>query len=117
MTNHIVASPKSNGQAPLTPAQLEARSRGGQAVAKKYAPLHPCPRCGKIYPIATPWHTWLGHLGLHGLADKYFGGDITAAQRRLRNNGLARQDPAPWNGAWPKYRSVKEGVNGCHRIS
>jgi hypothetical protein len=51
---------------------------------------------------------WLGHLGLHGLADKYFDGDIKAAQTRLRRNGLARQDPAPWNGAWPKYKPVTD---------
>ena len=30
-----------------------------------------------------------------------------AAQTRLRNNGLARQDPMPYNGAWPKYKSIK----------
>jgi hypothetical protein len=48
------------------------------------------------------------HLGLHGLADKYFDGDIDAAQRRLRQNEIAGQDPAPWNGAFPKYRRVTE---------
>lgn len=86
----------------LTPQQL-----GGLAVAKKHAPLK-CPRCGKEYPFATPWHSYLGHLGLHGLADNHFGGDIKAAQRRLQRNGLARQDPAPWNGAWPKYKPIFE---------
>jgi hypothetical protein len=54
------------------------------------------------------WHSYLGHLGLHGLADRHFGGDIEAAQRQLRRNGLARQDPAPWNGAMPEYRPVTE---------
>lgn len=81
------------------------QSLGGQAVAEKHAPLS-CLRCGKQYPFATPWHVYLGHLGLHGLADKYFGGDLKAAQRRLRNNGLARQDPAPWNRAWPTYQPI-----------
>jgi hypothetical protein len=52
--------------------------------------------------------TWLGHLGLHGLADKYFDGDIQTAQKRLRENGLARQDPMSYNNAWPKYTPVKE---------
>lgn len=85
-----------------TPQQL-----GGLAVAKKHAPPR-CPKCGKEYPFATPWHVYLGHLGLHGLADKYFGGDIKAAQCRLRNNGLASYDPAPWNGAWPRYKPVWE---------
>ena len=67
-----------------------------------------CPRCGKPFPFCTPWHSYLGHLGLHGLAEKYFDGDIEAAQKRLRQNGLARQDPMPYNGAWPKYKPVTE---------
>lgn len=83
------------------------QSAGGKAVAQKYAPPEPCPRCGKVYPFQTSWMTWIGHLGLHGLADKYFEGDIKAAQKRLRNNGLARQDPAEWNGAWPKYQPIR----------
>lgn len=91
---------------------MSPQSIGGRAVAKKYAPLHPCPRCGKVYPVCTPWHVWLGHMGLHGLADKYFGGDIKAAQKRLQQNGLARQEEgASWsNGAWGHYRPVKETV-------
>lgn len=87
------------------PAKPSPQSLGGQAVAKKEAPLT-CPYCGKIFDFATPWHSYLGHLGLHGLANRYFGGDLQACQKRLRENGLARQDPAPWNGAWPKYRPV-----------
>ncbi|GIK42410.1 MAG: hypothetical protein BroJett011_62430 [Chloroflexota bacterium] len=86
------------------------RSKGGQAAAQKYAPTAPCPRCGKVYPFLTPWLAWLGHLGLHGLADRYFGGDIRAAQRRLGENGRARQEQdASWqNGASPTYRPVTE---------
>jgi len=85
------------------------QSPGGKAVAKKHAPSQ-CSRCGKSYPFATPWHVYLGHLGLHGLADKYFGGDIQAAQKRLRENGLARQEEGTsWgNGAWPLYRPIRE---------
>ena len=85
------------------------QSAGGKAVAQKEAPSR-CPRCKKEFPFCTPWHVYLGHLGLHGLADKYFGGDIQAAQKRLRQNGLARQTKgATWdNGAWPKYRPVTE---------
>lgn len=86
----------------MTPQQL-----GGQALARKEAPLS-CPRCGKEFPFAHPYMAYLGHLGLHGLADRYFGGDIKAAQKRLRENGIARQDPAPWNGAFPPYRPVTE---------
>jgi hypothetical protein len=82
------------------------QSLGGLAVAKKEAPGY-CPRCGKEFPFCTEWHSYLGHLGLHGLADRYFNGDIKAAQKRLRQNGLARQDPAPWNNAWPKYQPIR----------
>ncbi|GIK42385.1 MAG: hypothetical protein BroJett011_62180 [Chloroflexota bacterium] len=89
----------------LTPQQL-----GGKAVAQKYAPTHPCPRCGKLYPFLTPWMAWIGHQGLHALADKFFGGDIKAAQKRLRDNGRARQEEsATWqNGASPKYRPIRQ---------
>lgn len=87
------------------------QSAGGKAVAQKFAPPTPCPRCGKVYPFQTSWMTWLGHLGLHGLANKYFSGDIEAAQKRLRQNGLAKQkEGASWeNGAFPPYQPVKEG--------
>ena len=85
----------------------EIRSAGGKAVAKKYAPPY-CPKCNKEFVWCTPWHSYLGHLALHSLADRYFGGDMRAAQKRLRENGLARQDPAPWNNAWPKYKPIQE---------
>jgi hypothetical protein len=55
---------------------------------------------GRVY------HSYLGHLGLHGLADRYFEGDIAEAQRRLRENDLARQDPFRANGAWKPYRRI-----------
>lgn len=78
---------------------------GGRAVAEKLPPAY-CPRCHRPIEWGSTWHQFLGHLGLHGLADKYFGGDIQAAQQRLRENGLARQDPAPWNGAFKPYQPV-----------
>ncbi len=80
---------------------------GGRAVKDKTPPDH-CLRCGQSM-IGRTWHSYLGHLGLHGLADNHFCGDLKAAQKRLRNNGLARQDPAPWNGAWPRYIAVTTG--------
>jgi hypothetical protein len=43
---------------------------------------------------------------LHGLADAHFNGDLEAAQKRLRENGLARQDAAPGNGAFAEYRPI-----------
>ena len=83
------------------------QSKGGHAVAKKYPPAY-CPRCGKEIMWGTTWHSYLGHLGLHGLADNHFGGDIEAAQKRLRENGIARQEEgASWsNGAFPPYRPI-----------
>jgi hypothetical protein len=78
---------------------------GGLAVKGKVPPGR-CPRCGQSM-AGRSWHSYLGHLGLHGLADNHFGGDIEAAQRRLRQNGLARQDPAPWNGAYPRYQPIE----------
>ncbi len=80
------------------------QSLGGQAVINKAVPDR-CPFCrrsmqGRVY------HSYLGHLGLHGLANKYFEGDIHAAQKRLRENGRARMDPAPWNGAWKQYQPI-----------
>jgi hypothetical protein len=80
---------------------------GGLALKDKEAPLS-CPRCGKQFRFCESWFVYLGHLGLHGLADKHFGGDIQAAQKRLRENGLARQEAgASWqNGAFKPYRKI-----------
>jgi hypothetical protein len=86
----------------MTPQQL-----GGKAVAAKQPPAY-CPRCHKPIEFGTTWHQYLGHLGLHGLADSCFNGDIAACQKHLRDNGLARQDPMPYNNAWPKYKPVME---------
>jgi len=77
------------------------QSLGGKAVIGKSAP-EVCPRC-EASMSGRSWHSFLGHLGLHGLADKYFEGDISRAQKQLRENGLARQDPFPGNGAWRPY--------------
>lgn len=85
----------------------DVQSLGGKALLDKQPPLN-CPKCNKPIMFGTNWHQYLGHLSLHRLAEKYFGGDLAALQRRLQQNGLARQDPTPWNGAWPKYKSIKE---------
>jgi hypothetical protein len=89
-------------------------SLGGKAVAQKAAPAE-CPRCGKNMQ-GRPYHSYLGHLGLHGLADHHFNGDITAAQKRLRENGRARQDPFPGNGAWAPYRPIVDLGKEVDRI-
>jgi len=81
---------------------------GGKAVVNK-TPPDVCPRCGQSM-AGRSWHSYLGHLGLHGLADNWFCGDLEMAQRQLRRNGLARQDPMPGNGGWPAYRPVTEGA-------
>lgn len=90
----------------LAIGRKQGASAGGQAVKDKLPP-ETCLHCGQRME-GRKWHSYLGHLGLHGLADRYFGGDIQAAQQRLRKNGLAIQDPAPWNGAWSKYRPITE---------
>ena len=77
---------------------------GGKAVAKKTPPPS-CPRCGQCMR-GRVWHSYLGHLGLHGLADNHFESDLQAAQKRLRENGIARGDPMPWNGAFKPYRPI-----------
>jgi len=74
---------------------------GGQAVIGKAVPDR-CPRCSQSM-CGRVWHSYLGHLGLHGLADRYFEGDIASTQKRLRENGWARMDPFPGNGAWRRY--------------
>ena len=80
-------------------------SLGGKAIKSLSVPAA-CPRCGASMQ-GRVYHSFLGHLGLHGLADKYFNGDIHAAQKRLRENGVARQDPFPGNGAWKPYQPVQ----------
>ena len=87
--------------------RLKGARTGGRAVsAKTPPPVCTHPDCN-LSMEGRSWHSYLGHLGLHGLADNWFDGDLEAAQRRLRNNGLARQDAAPWNGAMPEYRPVE----------
>ena len=49
---------------------------GGRAVKNKQPP-ECCLRCGQSM-TGRKWHSYLGHLGLHGLADKYFEADIKA---------------------------------------
>lgn len=82
---------------------------GGQAVIGKAVPAR-CPRCGQSMQ-GRVYHSFLGHLGLHGLADKYFEGDLQATQRRLQENGRARQDPFPTNGAWKRYQPIQVKVH------
>jgi hypothetical protein len=90
----------------MTTITKKFHSLGGKAVINKSAP-EKCPRCDASMQ-GRCWHSYLGHLGLHGLADKYFGGNIEAAQKRLQRNGLARQDPFKGNGAWKPYVPVQE---------
>ena len=89
--------------------QLSPQQKGGRAVAQKYAPPY-CPRCGKEFVFCAPWMAYLGHLRMHQIADRHFGGDLQAAQKRLRENGLARQEEkASWsNGAFRPYRPIAQ---------
>lgn len=76
---------------------------GGAAVAK-LTPPDRCPLCDR--EIRGNWYAYLGHLGLHGMADNHFGGDLIAAQKHIRQNGLAAQDPFPTNQAWPQHKPL-----------
>jgi ATP-dependent exoDNAse (exonuclease V) beta subunit len=80
------------------------QSLGGLALASKVPPKR-CPRCYADFRSRS-WYSWLAHKGLHGLADRYFGGSLAKAAERLARNGLAKQDPAPWNGAF-KHKPIK----------
>lgn len=73
-------------------------SLGGQAV-KDRKPPDTCPKCGQDVSKRT-WHSYIGHLGLHSTADKYYSGDAVAALR----DALSKQDPFPENGAWSQFR-------------
>lgn len=88
----------------LAKGRRKGASKGGKAVSAKVPP-DTCPRCGTDMR-GRSWHSYLGHLGLHGLADNHFEGDLSAAQKRLRENGIARQDPAPQNNAFREYRPI-----------
>lgn len=90
----------------LSKIRAKAGSLGGKAVISKTPPQR-CPRCNQSMQ-GRSYHSYLGHLGLHGLADKYFDGDVQATQKRLRENGRARSDPFPGNGAWKPYRPILE---------
>jgi hypothetical protein len=66
-----------------------------------------CPHCGKQLQ-GYSFNRYLGHLGLHGLANNHFEGDVEAAQRRLQQNALAlAEQGASWsNGAWGEYKPI-----------
>ena len=73
------------GQRTMTRDQALALGRaigaplGGRAVGSKTPPaVCPHPGCGRSMAGRT-WHSYLGHLGLHGLADNWFCGDLDAA--------------------------------------
>ncbi len=88
----------------MTPA---IQSLGGLALASKVPPPR-CPRCLASFR-GRSWYSWLAHKGLHGLADRYFSGSLAKAAERLARNGLARQDVAPWNGAF-KHKPIKSFI-------
>jgi len=77
---------------------------GGRAAVNNPVPAV-CPYCHASMQ-GRSYHSYLGHLGLHGLANKYFKGNLQAAQKRLRENGRARSDPFRGNGAWKPYRPI-----------
>lgn len=81
---------------------MSPQSAGGLAVKSKPFPSH-CPRCRASLAGKT-YHGYLAHLGLHSYADRYYCGNLSAAARQLAYNGLASQDPMPWNGAFQRRK-------------
>lgn len=79
----------------MTPQAL-----GGLAVKNRTPPKR-CLRCGADFRRKN-YHQYLGHMGLHAYADRYFCGDMSKAAQRLARNGLASQDPFPQNGAFKR---------------
>lgn len=77
---------------------MSPQSAGGLAVKSTPFPMR-CPRCRASLAGKT-YHGYLGHMGLHTYADRYYCGHMSAAARQLAYNGLASQDPMPWNGAF-----------------
>lgn len=85
---------------------LNDRRAGGLTTSAKIAPRGTrCPRCGKSFS-GKPWMAYIGHKGLHGLADRYFSGCLSSAARRMALNSVAKYDPAPWNGAF-QYKPIQ----------
>jgi hypothetical protein len=87
---------------------MTPQAMGGLAVANLVPPSS-CPRCLASFN-GRSWYSWLAHKGLHSLADRYFCGNLSKAAERLARNGLARQDPAPWNGAF-KHKPIKPYIS------
>lgn len=78
------------------------QAMGGLAVKSHPFPAR-CPRCRQSL-AGKNYHGYLGHMGMHTYADRYFCGNLSAAARQLAFNGLASQDPAPWNGAFQQHK-------------
>ena len=81
---------------------MTPQTAGGLAVKSLPFPAR-CPRC-RTSLAGKNYHGYLGHMGMHKYADRYFCGDISAAARQLAYNGLASQDPMPYNGAFQRRK-------------
>jgi ATP-dependent exoDNAse (exonuclease V) beta subunit len=81
---------------------MSPQALGGLAVKSHLFPAR-CPRC-RVSLAGKTYHGYLGHMGMHTYADRYYCGDTSAAARQLAYNGLASQDPMPWNGAFQRRK-------------
>ena len=94
-------------------SQKDRARLGGLAVRDKQPP-DVCPHCNE--PTASRcWMSYLGHLSMHYLAKRYFGGDMDAAIVRVQRNGLARTDPFPANRAFPSYRELTQPLTEAEK--
>ena len=72
----------------------EDRRKARRAQAKATVPAA-CPHCGCSL-AGYDFNRYLGHLGLHGLANNHFAGDLVAAPTTLARERLepAKSDPS-----------------------
>jgi len=75
----------------------DERRRGGTKAAG--GPGGRCEECGLDFATHA---AYAGHLGLHGFANHWTGGDIAAARDLLSQSGAASMDPFPGNGAFSR---------------
>ena len=81
----------------------EECSQGGRATAALPGGICPRPDCVSSFDTRMQL---LGHLGLHGFADRFTGGDLIKARLKLGLTGAAATDPAPWNGAFAEGHKI-----------
>ena len=79
----------------------EECSRGGLAAAR--LPGGTCEKCNTSFRSHMKL---IGHLGLHGFADRFANGNLDKARLLLGLTGAAATDPFPQNGAFAEGHKI-----------